>query len=210
VPLADRRWLLPGALGVLVVGVLAGSVMAAFALVPSGGTRQRPSSAAQSPQPLPGAGAATPTSDASPTPGQPPSQPAGQVPPTGFLRNGDRCLRVDKDDNATKTRVDGCSGSDEERWQFRSAGGDAYQLVNARTGRCLDVKGRSDGNGAVIQQFTCHDQDNQKWRINREDGDTFSLVAAGSGKCADVEDDGDVKQRDCDNGPGQRWTAASA
>jgi hypothetical protein len=96
-----------------------------------------------------------------------------------------------------------------ERWQFRLLGGDEYQVSNARTGRCLDVKGRSNDNGAVIQQFTCHDQENQRWRVDRRDGDTFSLVSVGSGKCADVEDDGDVRQRDCDDSPGQRWTATN-
>jgi hypothetical protein len=211
VALADRRWLLPGALGVLVAGVVAGSVMGAFALVPTGGGGHGSSSAAQ---PLPGTNPAAPTGDPGATPSQPTSQPpspaGGRQPPAaGFLRNGDGCLRIDKEDNATRTRVDGCAGGDEERWQFRSLGGDEYQVSNARTGRCLDVKGRSDDNGAVIQQFTCHDQENQRWRVGRRDGDTFSLVSVGSGKCADVEDDGDVKQRDCDDSPGQRWTAAN-
>jgi hypothetical protein len=206
--LADHRWLLPGAVGVLVVGVVAGCVMGGLALVP---TSDR---AASGPNPIatrptiPADPAAPET--APPTPSATPSQPARQqVPSIGVLRGGDRCLEMDKDDNARRARMSGCSGDDDQRWQFRSVGGDQYQLINAATGKCLDVKGRSKDDGATIQQFACRNQENQKWALRPTGSDAFALVGVGSGKCADVEDDGDVKQRDCDNGASQRWQAAA-
>src|SRR2546430_16165855 len=76
VPLAQRRWLLPAALAVLVAGLLAGGIMAAFGLTSGGGSHTpRPAAA-----PLPGElGKPTAPASAAPT-GQPTDQPTS--PPT--------------------------------------------------------------------------------------------------------------------------------
>jgi hypothetical protein len=206
VPLANRRWLLPGAVGVLAAGVIAGCVMGGLALIPSGGgAANRP--AAQPTQ-------QQPPIDPAPTPSAPPTGDASQaptleVPAAGSLRNGARCLEMPKDDNATRARMTDCSGARKQTWQFKTIGGDVYQLINRDTGKCLDVKGRSKDDGVVIQQFSCHDDENQKWRIRWHSVDTFALVGIGSDKCADVEDDGDVKQRGCADKDSQFWTAGN-
>jgi Ricin-type beta-trefoil lectin domain len=40
-----------------------------------------------------------------------------------------------------------------------------FQLINAQTGRCIDVDGNRDGDGTRILQWTCNGASNQKWTL---------------------------------------------
>nr|BFD88373.1 RICIN domain-containing protein [Streptomyces sp. Xyl84] len=103
------------------------------------------------------------------------------------------------------------------RWQdWWTAGGggwigDSPLIVHlhADKGKCLEVAGGSDKDGALVQIYDCHDSAGQQWEIR---GDT--LVNVHSGKCLDVRggnsaDGTIIRIWTCNQSPGQRWEYAT-
>jgi hypothetical protein len=214
VPLAQRRWLLPAALAVLVAGLLAGGIMAAFGLTSGGGSHTPRRAAA----PLPGE-LDNPTAPATTAPtGQPTGQPSADptasaasqvIPPVGTLHTASgQCLTVSDKDAGTRPKQDDCDGSAKQRWQLTALATDTYLIVNQASGKCLDVNDESKDDGAKIQQWDCHQSANQQWKVVWQGG-SFSLVSVNSGRCAAIEDD-KTRQRACDGGADQRWTVEAA
>jgi hypothetical protein len=205
--------LLPVAIGVLVLGLVAGGVMAAFAL-PSG---QSTAGAAKAAAPLPGdvPDPASPTPTQQSTPAAPaapsaPATPSQLIPTAGTLQTASsQCLDIEDADNGALAVQADCNGSPQQRWQLTAGDGSQYLIVNTATGECLDVENASTDDGARILQWTCHNGDNQRWLV-RWQGDSFALVSVKSGKCAAVEDDDKLKQRDCADADSQRWTAVAS
>ncbi|WP_051765987.1 RICIN domain-containing protein [Streptomyces sp. NRRL F-5135] len=83
---------------------------------------------------------------------------------------------------------------------------------NLATGKCLDIRGASQNEGAVVQQFTCNSKDHQEFTQLAAAGGTFTLVARVGKKCVDVQDastaDGaGVRMHTCSGAASQRWTA---
>jgi hypothetical protein len=209
VPLAEKRWLLPAATGVLVAGLLAGGVMATFALS-SGDTETTPSAARPRPAAITDPSqppAQTPTADPTPTPTAAPTTPPRRiVPSAGALRTtSSQCLTVDGNDDGGRTHAAPCDGSAPQRWLLSPVSADTYLIAGTASGKCLDVADISKDDGAGIHQWTCHMGPNQQWKVVWH-GDAFALVSVNSGKCAAIEGDGGTKQRDCRDDAGQRWT----
>lgn len=62
-----------------------------------------------------------------------------------------------------------------------------YQIKARHSGKCLEVSGRSLGNGAQIIQGDCHGGENQQWTFFSVDGArTYRIKAKHSGKALDV------------------------
>lgn len=208
VPLADRRWLLPGALGVFVVGVIAGCVMGGQALVSPSPAGPTPTVAPQNPGDSGVAGTASapasPTISPSvePTPSAPPSQ---QVPATGVLRSAGtgQCVDAENKDGAA-ARLTGCGDAGSQRWRLTPASEGSYFVVNEAAGKCLDVAKRSREDRAPIQVWGCNQGPNQRWTITWQGPETFALVSVNSGKCA-ARSGGKIEQRACGEAESQRW-----
>jgi hypothetical protein len=207
VPLGQKRWLLPAAIGVLVVGLLTGGVMAAFAL-PSGDAKTTPNAA----RPLPGditdpsqPPAQTPTADPTPTPTPTPTA-APIPPPTTGIRlvsnwNG-KCIDVPGANYAdgVPLQVYNCNGTSDQAWTF--TGG----AVKTQNNLCMDVAGGSTANGAAIQIATCSGDPAQQLVLSAA-GD---LVNRQANKCVDIKDsngnDGAKLQLwDCAGTANQKW-----
>jgi hypothetical protein len=193
--------------GVLVVGAVAGAVLAGLGLPLGQGAQAAPAHPAGSALPgtaLPG----TVTSPSIPADPSPSPSPGPALPPAGTLHNASsRCLDLEKPDNGGWATTTGCDGSDRQRWQLhRAAGTDQYTIVNLAGDGCLDVENASRDDNARIVTWTCHDADNQRW-LARGEGDTFTLANVYSGMCATAGDDGKLRQHACRADNGQRWTA---
>ncbi len=79
-------------------------------------------------------------------------------------------------------------------------------IVSKSTGKCLDVRGGSTADEAMVQQFACHGGPDQQWEIRV----TGQIVSANSRKCLDLGDPGAaggaaVEQVTCNGGETQRW-----
>ncbi|MGY0231325.1 RICIN domain-containing protein [Longispora urticae] len=88
------------------------------------------------------------------------------------------------------------------------------QYSNKATGLCIDVKDRSTGNGAIVQEFGCKvpnssGSGNQQFTF-QSSGAGVQIVAQHSGKCLDLAnwstaDGGTVQQWACSGGANQQW-----
>lgn len=50
------------------------------------------------------------------------------------------------------------------KWKFYVHSGNAATVVNAKSGKCLEVENSSSANGARVQQWTCNGQLGSYWR----------------------------------------------
>jgi microsomal dipeptidase-like Zn-dependent dipeptidase len=90
----------------------------------------------------------------------------------------------------------------------------AVAIANYHAGRCLDLDGGSDRDGARVQQWKCNGGENQSWILRGRDGG-WQLVNARSGKCLDASVSAggplgaasSLGQRACNGDPAQSWQA---
>ncbi|GII05440.1 pectate lyase [Planobispora takensis] len=85
----------------------------------------------------------------------------------------------------------------------------SYVLVNAASGLCLDVSGKSTADGAALVQNTCNGATSQTWRLSDVSGGR-RLTAAHSGKCAGISGDSTsagkaALQQTCTTGAFHTW-----
>jgi len=86
-----------------------------------------------------------------------------------------------------------------------------YQtLRNWHSGKCLDVAGGSQADGARVQQYTCNGTPAQKWTKDPTDSGYFQLEVAVSGDCLTVRnasqaDNAPVVQEPCNGDYNQQW-----
>ncbi|BBH68268.1 beta-xylosidase [Actinoplanes sp. OR16] len=104
------------------------------------------------------------------------------------------------------------NGGNNQRWEFREAGGGYVNVINRNSGKCLDVSSGSSADGANVIQYTCGAGANQQWQWQAY-GSYFRLVARHSGKCLDVTGSGtgdgaDIQQLTCGAGTNQQWSRA--
>ncbi|GHF43490.1 hypothetical protein GCM10018790_21400 [Kitasatospora xanthocidica] len=82
-------------------------------------------------------------------------------------------------------------------------------LVNAHSGKCLEIADWSWDNGAPARQWDCTGGANQRWNFQLAGG-IMMLVNAHSGKCLEVADwsmdnGAPARQWDCTGGWNQGW-----
>jgi hypothetical protein len=85
-----------------------------------------------------------------------------------------------------------------------------YRLVNAQSGKCLDVSADSRQPGGNIQQWTCNDLGPQNFGFTSYGNGSFSLKGQNSQLCVEVasnsfEAGANVQQWTCQDGGWQRW-----
>ena len=83
-----------------------------------------------------------------------------------FVSNNN-CLDVvnSRTANGSQTQFFACNGSAAQQWYWQwNAGAQAWNIVHAQSGRCLDLpNGNTTNNGAQLQLFDCNGLPNQKW-----------------------------------------------
>ena len=165
-------------------------------------------------------------SSATPTPNPTPSPPPAPINPgqndtstipldgtftTLIAQHSNQCLTVKGSANTNGTEVvqSTCtSGNPAQRWRFVSTTG-GHNIINERSGRCLDIRAVSTANGAAAHIWDCWGGANQAFTI-RNSTVGPALVAAHSGKCLDVSggsmaSGANVIQWDCHGGLNQSW-----
>ncbi|MET7832105.1 Ricin-type beta-trefoil lectin domain-containing protein [Micromonospora sediminicola] len=205
------------ALGVATVGVLLGVFFATGVLGGGDGRPVVPAAAVPTPAAAEPTSAA-PTTAAAPTPtsaspSAAPTTPAAPVATPKVIRGvpSGRCLGVTGDDpEGAQAALADCTGGPEQQWVVTPVAADTYLLVNAASGKCLDVNEASTDDGADIQQWSCNGQANQQWKANPTGAGPVLLVAVHSGKCAQVDDAGtepgrELEQAPCGGAPEQQW-----
>ncbi|HEX8631992.1 MAG TPA: RICIN domain-containing protein, partial [Catenuloplanes sp.] len=86
-------------------------------------------------------------------------------------------------DGAALTQNAADAGAANQQWELRDAGGGYVQLVNAATGKCADVTGKSLVDGAALVQWSCGTGTNQQFQLRDAGSGYVNIVARHSGKC---------------------------
>ena len=86
----------------------------------------------------------------------------------------------------------------------------SYNIVAAHSGKCAQVNGATQNNGAVISQWDCSTANNVQWTFVYAGQGYFYIKAKHSGKCAQVngatQDNGAViSQWDCADANNVKW-----
>jgi len=84
--------------------------------------------------------------------------------------------------NSARAQLSTCSASASQQFRFSQVAGGYYNIVNAASGKCLDVQSKSTANGAAIIQYTCNGGTNQQWSITTNTNGSVRLTARHSGK----------------------------
>jgi hypothetical protein len=90
-----------------------------------------------------------------------------------FLKaqHSNKCAQVDGASPANGAKISqwDCVNQDNVKWALKpvgsSNGSKYYNIVNKATGKCMQVEGAANANGAKISQWDCVDQDNLKWAL---------------------------------------------
>ena len=90
-------------------------------------------------------------------------------------------------------------------------GNEYYQIYAKHSGKCLDVSGSSQNNGANIHQWTSNGGDNQIFKIVDAGEGYYNIIAKHSGQCLDVymgsqDNGGKFIQWPCHSGDNQKFS----
>ncbi|MGW0657807.1 RICIN domain-containing protein [Streptodolium elevatio] len=66
--------------------------------------------------------------------------------------------------NGNKIQLHTCNGTAAQKWRIDSAN----RIVNAGTGKVLDVAGSKTTNGTAVQLWAPHTKANQKWTVRAQ------------------------------------------
>lgn len=128
-----------------------------------------------------------------------------------------KCLDVAGASLADQANVQqySCHGGQNQQWVFKPMGylekvAPDYSIINAYSGKCLDVAGASLADGANVQQYACHGGDNQIWKLDNLFDGTHRIRNLRSGKALEVAggsvaNGGNVQQFMWKNGDNQKW-----
>lgn len=137
---------------------------------------------------------------------------------SAIARHSFKCLTIansSKSNGAKALQVaclGGTNSTDNQLW-YRSPSDDGhYRLQALHSGKCLDIEGVSQKDGAKAHQWTCGSGHNQQFDIRPVgDGSGYNtVVARHSGKCLAVDGSSTnsgiaVLQLPCDFGLNQQW-----
>ena len=90
--------------------------------------------------------------------------------------------------NGTNVQIYSSNGTNAQKYQFTSLGSEWYTILNASSGRALDVANGSKASGANVQLYKANGTASQKWKAELLDGGNMRFVSALSGKVLEVEE----------------------
>ena len=121
----------------------------------------------------------------------------------------DHCWRKNTENNVNALQFT-CDSDPSRRW-FILETGDAVQIKNVQTGKCLTIAGgRSTENNVNALQFTCDSDPSRRWRM-KSVGGVFQIENVQTGKCLTIaggrstENNVDALQFTCDSDPSRTW-----
>jgi hypothetical protein len=99
--------------------------------------------------------------------------------------NEEMCIdaQTDPAEGHRMLRLFHCQGRENQRWTFADQGDGSSEILGLG-GQCVDVQGRSSGDGTPLQLYPCTGAVNQRFR-HLVDG---RLQEASTGKCLTVND----------------------
>lgn len=134
----------------------------------------------------------------------PPVEPAAVAPPEParaavsinpalaytIVAAGGKCLQFIGKDDGVQAEVGPCNGGKTQEFTLQTVPGGYYSIINAGSGKCLDVAAFAMGDNGQVQQYQCNAGQNQNWIVAEGAAGSVRLVARHSGKALSVLDGG--------------------
>jgi len=127
--------------------------------------------------------------------------PSAHAGSSGFVKNiqSNRCVAVTDASTLDGARLiqssceTGSRGNENQQFEFVSVGNNQYNVRAKHSGKCMNVSGASQSNGASVIQWMCSNRsgDNDSWRVVPVDGG-YWLKVAHSNKCLTIENDSNL------------------
>ena len=117
--------------------------------------------------------------------------------------------------NGARVQLYSSNNTNAQKYRFESIGNGTYKIINASSGKVLDVAGGSTANGASLQQYTSNNTVAQQWTVRNYGSGRIALVSVNANKAVDIPDGNAVQQAQLQlyspNGTvAQQWLVAKA
>jgi hypothetical protein len=106
----------------------------------------------------------------------------------------------------------GLHGRDAQKWRVEAVDAPRrwYKIVNAYTGKVLDIRNASKEDRAILVQSRSSDAKSQHWRLHKQSDGSYKILSRWSGKAIDIpygsKEQGTALELCEDNDqPNQRW-----
>jgi len=106
----------------------------------------------------------------------------------------------------------GLHGRDAQKWRVEAvdAGRGWFKVVNAFTGKVLDIRDASKEDRAILIQSESRDAKSQHWRLDKQNDGSYKMLSRWSGKAIDIpfgskEPGTKLELAEDNNQPNQRW-----
>jgi ricin-type beta-trefoil lectin protein len=101
-----------------------------------------------------------------------------------------KCVQfVGANTDDARGEIRACNGSKAQQFHLQPVAGGYVTVVNALSGKCLEVGKDSLDDSAAVGQLACQGRPAQQWIVADGVGDTVRLVARHSGKVLDIADE---------------------
>jgi hypothetical protein len=82
----------------------------------------------------------------------------------------------------------GLHGRDAQKWRVEAvdAAREWYKIVNAYTGKALDIRNASKEDRAILIQSESRDAKSQHWRLDKQNDGSYKILSRWSGKAIDI------------------------
>jgi hypothetical protein len=116
-------------------------------------------------------------------------------------RNKNRCVDVDINSDNNLHMWD-CHDDSNQKFVYNTA---TKTLQNIKNGKCLDIRGYTNTNGARVMGWDCNGGDNQKWTFDNQ-----QIKSLWNGRCLNRDNNGDgngtqINMWDCTGNESQKW-----
>lgn len=117
--------------------------------------------------------------------------------------------------NGARVQLYSSNNTNAQKYRFESIGNGTYKIINANSGKVLDVAGGSTANGAALQQYTSNNTVAQQWTVRNYGSGKIALVSVNANKAVDIPGGNAVQQAQLQlyspNGTvAQQWLVAKA
>ena len=96
--------------------------------------------------------------------------------------------------NGARVQLYSSNNTNAQKYRFESIGNGTYKIINANSGKVLDVAGGSTANGAALQQYTSNNTVAQQWTVRNYGSGRIALVSVNANKAVDVPGGNSVQQ----------------
>ncbi len=113
--------------------------------------------------------------------------------------------------SGTKVKIYESNNTGAQRWKVEKTSDGYYIIINAQSGKVIDVEAAGTDDGTGIQIYDSNGTCAQKWKILKNDDDSYTFISACSNKTLDLNandtsNSSKIQIYSANNSNAQKWT----